>query len=66
MRTPDAAPRQPLTKQQDELRLRGLRALARLIARVHLDAGGPGGASRNGARPEREAEPSREEDGHAE
>ena len=66
MPTPDAAPRKPLTKQQDELRLRGLRALARLIARAHLAAGTAGGVSRTGARPEREAVPSREEDPHAE
>ncbi len=65
MRTPDPGPRQPLTKQQDELRLRGLRALARLIARAHLDAGG-GGGSRMGARPGPEAELPRGEDRHAE
>ena len=67
MRIPDAGPRQPLTRQQDELRLRGLRALARLIARAHLAAGADagGGASRKGARPGPQPEPPREEDGHA-
>ena len=49
----DAGPRPHLTKEQDEQRLRGLRALARLIVRAHLaaTAGDPG--SRNGA-PEEE------------
>ena len=46
MRSRDAAPRPHLTKEQDEQRLRGLRALARLIVRAHLAAGA---ASRNGA-----------------
>ena len=36
MRTRQATTPRPLTKQQDEQRLRGLRALARLIARAHL------------------------------
>ncbi|MXY37103.1 MAG: hypothetical protein F4052_05840 [Dehalococcoidia bacterium] len=61
MQSRDAGPRQPLTKEQDELRLRGLRALARLIARAHLAAGSGGGASRTGP----QAEPPRKEDRHA-
>ena len=37
--------KQRLTQEQDEIRLRGLRILARMIARAHLDslAGGPVG-----------------------
>ncbi len=65
MRTPDAGPRQPLSRQQDELRLRGLRALARLIARAHLAAMHDGAASRTSANPGPQTEPPREEDGHA-
>ena len=57
-------PHPRLTKEQDEQRLRGLRALARLIARAHL-ASQAAGTTPNGAHAERGAEPSREEDGHA-
>ena len=57
----DAAPRPHLTREQDEQRLRGLRALARLIVRAHLarTAAGPAG---NGASSDRGGEPPREED----
>ena len=48
----DAGPRPHLTKEQDEQRLRGLRALARLIVRAHLAATAGDQASRNGARTE--------------
>ncbi len=65
MQSRDAGPRQPLTKEQDELRLRGLRALARLIARAHLAAMHDGAASRTSANPGPQTEPPREEDGHA-
>ena len=51
-----------LTKEQDEQRLRGLRALARLIVRHHLAVTGGRAASRNGAR----AEAPGKEDRHAE
>ena len=61
MRTRDALPRRHLTKQQEEQRLRGLRALARLIVRAHLAAVAGAPASRHGARPE----PPGEEDRHA-
>ena len=43
-----ADPQRHLTKEQDERRLRGLRALARLIVRAHLAAGDGGPASRDG------------------
>lgn len=65
MPTQDALPRRPLTRQQDEQRLRGLRALARLIARAHLAAAGGDAAARNGARPGAGAGPRAEEDRHA-
>ena len=57
----DAAPRPHLTREEDEQRLRGLRALARLIVRAHLarTAAGPDG---NGASSDRGGEPPREED----
>ena len=42
----DAGPRPHLTKEQDEQRLRGLRALARLIVRAHLAATAGDQASR--------------------
>lgn len=61
----DAGPRPHLTREQDELRLRGLRALARLIVRAHLARTAAGPASRNGASPEQGGEPPREEDHHA-
>ena len=51
-----------LTKEQDEQRLRGLRALARLIVRRHLAVTEGRTASRNGARLEAPGE----EDPHAE
>ena len=60
----DAAPRPHLTREQDELRLRGLRALARLIVRAHL-ARTADGPSRNGASGEGGGEPPPEEDRHA-
>ena len=60
----DAAPRPHLTREQDEQRLRGLRALARLIVRAHL-ARSAAGPARDGASPERGGEPPREEDRHA-
>ena len=66
MRSRDAAPRRHLTKEQDELRLRGLRALARLIVRAHLAAGGGGPASRNGARQGADSGPDVEEERRAE
>jgi len=57
----EPGPRPHLTTEQDEQRLRGLRALARLIVRAHLarTAAGPAG---NGASPDRGGEPPREED----
>ena len=58
MRTRQATTPRPLTKQQDEQRLRGLRALARLIARAHLASRAAGTAGDGD-------EPYREEDGHA-
>ncbi len=61
----DPEPQPHLTREQDELRLRGLRALARLIVRAHL-ARTAAGPAPNGATPERGGEPSREEDRHAE
>ena len=60
----DAAPRPHLTREQDEQRLRGLRALARLIVRAHL-ARTAAGPARNGASGEGGGEPPREEDLHA-
>ena len=66
MRSRSAGPRRHLTKEQDEQRLRGLRALARLIVRAHLAAVAGGEASPNGARPEADPEPTPEEDRHAE
>ena len=60
----DPGPRPHLTKEQDEQRLRGLRALARLIVRAHL-ARTADGPTRNGASGERGGEPPREEDRHA-
>ncbi len=66
MRTRSADPRRHLTKEQDEQRLRGLRALARLIVRAHLAAGAGGPASPNGARPAADPEPTPEEERHAE
>ena len=60
----DAGPRPHLTREQDEQRLRGLRALARLIVRAHL-ARTAAGPARNGASAERGGEPPREEDRHA-
>lgn len=53
-----ADPQRHLTKEQDEQRLRGLRALARLIVRAHLAAGDGGPASPNG---ERAGTPGKEE-----
>ena len=35
--------KQKLTPEQEEIRLRGLRILARMIARVHLESQGEGG-----------------------
>ena len=64
MRTRSPDPRRHLTREQDEQRLRGLRALARLIVRAHLAAGGP--ASPSGARPAADREPTAEEERHAE
>ncbi|MYH68061.1 MAG: hypothetical protein F4152_05810 [Dehalococcoidia bacterium] len=61
MQSRDAGPRQPLTKEQDELRLRGLRSRARLSARAHRAAGRGVGAARTGP----QAEPPRKEDRHA-
>ncbi len=66
MRTRPRGPRRHLTTEQDEQRLRGLRALARLIVRAHLAAGAGGEPGRNGARPEADPEPRGEEDRHAE
>ncbi|MCY3507107.1 MAG: hypothetical protein OXH41_13190 [Chloroflexi bacterium] len=57
----DAGPRPHLTEEQDEQRLRGLRALARLIVRHHLAVTAGRRASRNGARPQTPGE----EDPHA-
>ena len=53
MRTRKATTPHHLTKEQDEQRLRGLRALARLIARAYLARATSDGGS-----------PYREEDGH--
>ena len=36
--------KQKLTPEQEKIRLRGLRLLARMIARAHLEAQGDGGA----------------------
>ena len=36
--------KQKLTPEQERIRLRGLRLLARMIARAHLEAQGDGGA----------------------
>ena len=58
MRTRKATTPHHLTKEQDEQRLRGLRALARLIARAYL-----AGATGDGAQ-QRGGGPQREEDGH--
>ena len=66
MRTPAADSRRHLTKEQDEQRLRGLRALARLIVRAHLAATAGGPASPNGARPGDDTEPLEQEDRDAE
>ena len=57
-----ADPRRHLTREQDEQRLRGLRALARLIVRHHLAVTGGRAASRNGVG----AEAPGKEDRHAE
>lgn len=48
-------PQRHLTKEQDEQRLRGLRALARLIVRAHL-AAGDGGRAETPGEEERHAE----------
>ncbi|MYD64812.1 MAG: hypothetical protein F4X26_02250 [Chloroflexi bacterium] len=58
----DEGPRPRLTKEQDEQRLRGLRALARLIVRAHLAATTGNAGSPNAER----AEPPRKEERRAE
>ena len=40
--------KQRLTPEQNEIRLRGLRILARMIARAHLDAAAEAAAERQG------------------
>ncbi len=56
MRTPRTTTPRQLTKEQDEQRLRGLRALARLIVRAHLASTARGGTGPNGAFPSDEAD----------
>ena len=49
-----------LTREQDETRLRGLRILARMIVRAHLDGAGEGGresgVGHHGEGPERQVQ----------
>ena len=66
MHTRATGSRPHLTKEQDEQRLRGLRALARLIARAHLAAAAGGPAPREGLHSEADAELPLEEERHAE
>ena len=62
-----------LTRRQNEIRLRGLRILARIIVRAHLASLTEAEAGRNGSgdglapehRAEPDGDPSRKEGGHA-